>query len=264
MNKFLENPRTTSSLGFLLLPIVLILLCTLANVFAPATLQFPKPQLIFQDIFKSLSEQSVWSVLSNTLINLTKALSLSLFFGVLLGLFLGLNKSIWNLSQPTVDFFRSIPVTFLIPAVALLIGVTSANIVWILATYPCLLIIIFNVRAGISKQEPERVHSFHIISGSTNLLSRFFKVTFYEILPDIFSGFRIALSYDIVIITVLEYMRLGNKTGIGGLINDELQSLNYVRVYALTFIIGILGFVLNKFVEIIQQRFIHWSFYKDN
>jgi ABC-type nitrate/sulfonate/bicarbonate transport system permease component len=259
MNKLLQNPKSTSSLGFILLPIILILLCTLANIFAPATLQFPKPLGIFQDLLQSFTEQNVLSALGNTLFALFKAMCLSLFFGVLIGLFLGLNKNIWNLSQPTIDFFRSIPVTFLIPAVALLIGVTSANIVWILATYPCLLIMIFNVRAGISKQEPERVHSFYIISGSPNIFQRFFKVTFYEILPDIFSGFRIALSYCIVIITVLEYMRLGNKTGIGGLNNDELQNLNYVRVYALTFIIGILGFVLNKAIEIVQQKFAHWA-----
>lgn len=259
MNKLLQHPNSFTSLGFLLLPIILILLCTLANIFAPAALQFPKPQIIFQDIFKSFSEQSVLAALANTLVTLSKALVLSLVFGIVLGLFLGLNKSVWSLSQPTVDFFRSIPVTFLIPAVALLIGVTSENIIWILATYPCLLIIIFNVRAGITKQEPERVHSFYIISGSTNLLNRFIKVTFYEILPDIFSGFRIALSYCLVVITVLEYMRLGNKTGIGGLISDELQNLNYVRVYALTFIVGILGFTLNKIVEIIQNKFIHWA-----
>jgi len=259
MKNLFKNINVTTSFGFLILPVFLIILCVGVNLFAPATLQFPKPQIIFKDIFISFSEQSVLSALGNTLLNLSKALALSLFFGVIIGLFLGLSKNIWNLSQPTVDFFRSIPVTFLIPVVALLIGVTSANIIWILATYPCLLIMIFNVRAGISKQEPERVHSFYIISGSLNLFKRFFKVTFYEILPDIFSGFRITLSYCIVIITVLEYMRLGNKTGIGGLINDELQNLNYVRVYALTFIIGILGFVLNKVVEILQNKHIHWS-----
>lgn len=259
INKFMQNPKNTTFVGFLFLPVTLIVLCALANVLAPPTLQFPKPQVIFHDIFKSFSEEGVLAALGNTLVNLSKALSLSLFFGIIIGLFLGVNKNIWNLSQPTVDFFRSIPVTFLIPAVALLIGVTSENIVWILATYPCLLIIIFNVRAGIIRQESERVHSFYIISGSTNLFSRFFKVTSYEIVHDIFSGFRISLSYCIVIITVLEYMRLGNKTGIGGLINDELQNLNYVRVYALTLIIGIIGFVLNKLVELIQNKLIHWS-----
>jgi ABC-type nitrate/sulfonate/bicarbonate transport system permease component len=264
MDKFLQNPKTSFSLGFLVLPVFLVALCALANLFAPASLQFPKPQIIFLDIFKSLGDGNVLSALGNTLINLSKSLALSLSLGVIVGLFLGVNKSIWNLSQPTVDFFRSIPVTFLIPAAALLMGVTSSNIVWLLAAYPCLLIIIFNVRSGISRQEPERIHSFYIISGSTNLIKRFFKVTIYEILPDIFSGFRIALSYCIVIVTVLEYMRIGNKTGIGGLINDELQNLNYARVYGLTFIIGILGFLLNKAVELLQSRFAHWAISKND
>lgn len=259
MNRFFKNQKSTMFLGFILLPVFLIVLCVLANLFAPATLQFPNPLLIFQDIFNSLTEQEVLSSLGNTLISLSKAVTISLLLGVLIGLFLGLNNSVWNFSQPTIDFFRSIPVTFLIPAAALLIGSTSENIVWILATYPCLLIMIFNVRTGIIKQELERVHSFYIITGSKKLLQRFFKVTFYEILPDIFSGFRISLSYCIVIVTVLEYMRLGNSTGIGGLINDELQNQNYVRVYALTFIVGVLGYLLNKIIELMQQRFAHWA-----
>ena len=258
MNKFI-NPKISSTSGFVLLPVTIIILCSVGNLFAPATLQFPKPQYIFQDIIKAISDEYVLGVLSNTFISLSKALLCSLFFGVALGLLLGLNENICNYSQPTIDFFRSIPITFLIPAVALIIGVTSSNIIWILSTYPCILIIIFNVRVGISKQEPERVHSFYIISGSSNMFRRFYKVTLYEILPDIFSGFRIALSYCIVIITVLEYMRLGNKIGIGGLINDEMQNLNYTRVYALTIIIGLLGFLLNKMVEVIQKKYIHWS-----
>jgi ABC-type nitrate/sulfonate/bicarbonate transport system permease component len=262
MNKFLRNPKSTTTLGFLLLPIVLIFLCVIGNIFAPATLQFPKPLLIFQEVIKSFCEHSVLYPLANTLFSLLKVLALSLFLGIAVGLFLGLNERIWNLSQPTIDFFRSIPVTFLIPAVALLIGVTSENIIWILATYPSSLIIIFNIRAGVSnleKPEYERLHSFYIISGTTNVLSRFFNVTFYEILPYLFTGFRIALSYSIVIITVLEYMRLGNSLGIGGLINDELQNLDYVHVYALIFIIGILGYLLNKIVELLQNKFIHWG-----
>ena len=163
------------------------------------------------------------------------------------------------MSQPTIDFFRSIPVTFLIPAFALLIGVTSSNIIWLLATYPCMLIIVFNVRVGLSKLESERILSYRIISGSSNPIKKFFKVTLFEILPSISTGFRIALSYCIVIVTVLEYMKLGNRAGIGGLINDELGNLNYTRVYALIFLIGFIGFLLNKIVEILDFIFLRWS-----
>lgn len=260
MNKFIYSQKVFTVLGFLLLPAMLISLSKLVNLFAPETLRFPEPIKIYNAIFSVLTEETCLEALTQTFIALSKAMTISLVLGIGIGLFLGLNRKIWSLSQPTIDFFRSIPVTFLIPAAALLIGSTSPKIIWVLATYPCLLIIIFSVRTGIIKQEPERVHSFYIICGSSNLIQRFFKVTIYEILPDIFSGFRIALSYCLVIVTVLEYMRLGNITGLGGLINDELQNMNYDRVYALTFVIGFLGFILNKTIEYLQQKLLHWNF----
>lgn len=187
---------------------------------------------------------------------------LSVSFGVVLGFILGYSISSWRLSQPTIDFFRSIPVTFLIPSATLLVGVTSPNIVWMLATYPCVLIMVLNVRAGLSKQETERMFSFSIISGSLNPIKRFFKVTLREILPDISTGFRISLSYCIVIVTVLEYASLGNNgsnPGIGKLVSEEAEKLNYPMVYALIFLIGFIGFALNKIIEIFDYFFLHWS-----
>ncbi|MBK9721987.1 MAG: ABC transporter permease subunit [Saprospiraceae bacterium] len=251
-----------SSLGFLILPLVLVILCVIVNQFAPQKLQFPEPKYIFKDLLFSITDKSILIILGNTFKNILIALFVSFVFGVFFGLILGYNRKVWNLSQPTVDFFRSIPVTFLIPATALLLGVTSSNIVWILSTYPCILIMILNVRAGLTKQERERVLSFSMINGATKPLKIFFKVTIFEILPDISTGFRIALSYCIVIVTVLEYLNLGNNgnsPGIGKLISQEADNLNYTRVYALIFLIGFIGFFLNKIVEILDYSILHWS-----
>ncbi|MDP1764106.1 MAG: hypothetical protein Q8L07_09495 [Sediminibacterium sp.] len=262
MKKFLRNPNLIFVLGFLVLPAFLIFLCIVVNLFAPVSLNFPKPQLIFSDLAKSLTEQKVLLALTNTFKNVFTALILSFLSGIFAGILLGHSRKVWNLSQPTIDFFRSIPVTFLIPVTALLIGVTSSNIVWILAAYPCMLIMILNVRAGLSKQETERVLAYSIISGSTNPVKKFFRVTLFEILPDVSTGFRIALSYCIVIVTVLEYMNIGNNgsnPGIGKLISEEAELLHYPRVYALIFLIGFIGFLLNKAVELFDYFFLHWA-----
>jgi ABC-type nitrate/sulfonate/bicarbonate transport system permease component len=259
VNRLLQKPKKYSLFGFLVLPIILILVCFLISFFAPEKTRFPTPTKIGQEILNSLVDKNVWLALKNTFSNLAKSLIVSLIGGITFGYLLGYNKKVWSVSQPTIDFFRSIPVTFLIPATALIIGVTSHNIIWFLAMYPCMLIIIFSIRSGISKQEPERLHSFKVISGNNNFITRFFKVTFYETLPDLFAGFRISISYSIVVITVLEYLSLGNGQGIGGLVNNEQTNQNLPRVYALLFIIGTIGFLLNKITETIQARYIHWS-----
>jgi len=260
MKNYFKKPKYSVALGFILLPMILILLCFIINLFAPPKLQFPQPSTIFSDILLSLSEKSVLQALKNTLLNVFIALAVSFFFGILFGLLLGFNSRRWNLSQPTVDFFRSIPVTFLIPATALLFGIQSIKNVWLLASYPCMLIMVLNVRAGLNKLETERTLSFCIISGSTNPFKKFFKVTLFEILPDISTGFRIALSYCIVIVTVLEYTLVGSENlGIGYLVYDEFNRFNYVRVYSFIFLIGFIGFLLNKIAELIDYYLFRWS-----
>ncbi|MBK8554448.1 MAG: hypothetical protein IPL65_01160 [Lewinellaceae bacterium] len=245
------------------MPVVLILICYLINIFAPATLKFP-PHLILNEIFLLFKDTSFQNALFQTLYSTFISLFLAIVIGTFLGYLLGYNQTIWNLSQPTIDFFRSIPVTFLIPIATLLLGVSDSRIIWILSTYPCILIIIFSVRGGITLQEPERLHFYKIISGKSNLVSRFLHVTLFETLPHIFSGFRISLSYCLVIVTVLEYLRLGNKLGIGGLVNNELEMQHYPKVYALVFIIGFIGFLLNKSTEYLQHRYFNWSISEPN
>jgi ABC-type nitrate/sulfonate/bicarbonate transport system permease component len=262
MKRILYNPKIVFALGFLVLPVFLFLLGVVLNLFAPEELKFPTPSVIFGEVINTLREAKVWKILGNTLLNVTIALLVAFFFGVFFGIVLGRSNRAWNLSQPTLDFFRSIPVTFLIPASALLLGVTSQSMIWVLASYPCMLIMILNVRAGLTKQESERVLSYSIISGNSSPIKRFFRVTIYEILPDVSTGFRIALSYSIVIVTVLEYMNIGNNgsnPGIGKLISEEAENTSYARVYSLIFIIGLIGFLLNKTVEVLDSIFFRWS-----
>lgn len=229
------------------------------NLIAPPSLKFPKPVEIITQLFQLLKDKEVINAIGITIFTLTKSLLVSITIGILLGYLLGYNLKVWNTSQPTVDFFRSIPVTFLIPVSALLLGINNTNIIWLLSSYPGVLVMIFSVRTGIMKQEPERLHFFKIISYNNNFIARFIKVTFFETLPDLFSGFRISLSYGLVIVTVLEYMRLGNQLGLGGLVNDELEKQHYSSVYAFILLIGFIGFFLNKITEVIQNKYIHWS-----
>lgn len=244
--------------GFLVLPFVIILLCYVVNLFTTDPLKAPHPVLIFNDLLNFLSDKNGLAVLQTTLVTVLISLSVSIFVGIILGIFLGSNDKVWNLSQPTVDFFRSIPVTFLIPITVILIARDSPHVIWILGTYQCILTMILTTRSGIVKQENERILYYDIISGSSNKIKKFFHVTFFEILPDLSTGFKVALSQSIVIITILEFMNFGNKIGIGKLVNIELHNSNFTRVYALTFLIGLIGFLLNKIVEFLDYKIIHW------
>ena len=255
--KIFEKSKLTIA-GFVALPIFVTLLCYVINWFAPNSPKSPNVVLIFHDFLNFLSDENAMSVLKNTLSSIFISISVSVLVGIVLGIALGSNDKVWKLSQPSVDFFRSIPVTFLIPITVSLISRESPNVVWLMATYQCILTMILTIRAGYVKQEAERVFYYSIISGSKNGFKKFFNVTLFEILPDVATGFKVALSQSIVIVTILEFMNFGNKIGIGKLVNVELHRDNFIRVYTLTIVIGLLGFLLNKIVELLEHRLIHW------
>jgi ABC-type nitrate/sulfonate/bicarbonate transport system permease component len=80
-------------------------------------------------------------------------------------------------------------------------------------------------------------------------------VTFFEVLPYFIAGFKISLSYAIVIVTVLEYMQMGNETGLGTLVYNEMEQLNYKRVYSIIIIVGLIGYILNQLIGRISQKY---------
>jgi ABC-type nitrate/sulfonate/bicarbonate transport system permease component len=203
-----------------------------------------------------------------------RTLGVSLFFALVLGLFFGFlfgSKKQWAYTQPTVDFLRSIPVTFLIPVLAILYGSSNILNIYLLTIYPTSLMVMFGVRTGIMKRDIERLHFFTVISSKRKtvrcmvafvLYVEKIKLLLFETFPDIFSGFRVALSYGLVVVTVLEYMHIGvseETCGIGTLLDREMTNHATINIFALVFLIGTIGFLLNGIAETIQRKWIHWS-----
>lgn len=251
-----SNPKIkTFFLGLLILPIVLAILFSLLKLFSPAIIQFPNVIEIYTDFFQSFLDLSVLNAMLSTAKLVLISSLVSVFFGIILSFLLNINKRVLSVFEPTLDFLRSIPVTFFIPAFAVILGISSPNIVWILAAIPSTLIIIINVSYGIKQQNLNRLHHYYLISGKNSKVSGFGKVTFHEVLPYFIAGFKIALSYAIVIVTVLEYMQMGNETGLGTLVYNEMEHLNYKRVYSIIIIVGLIGYVFNQLIDKSLKRY---------
>ena len=267
--KNIVNKIPKSVCGILILAGVLLLvystICLWVKIDIYNSTKMPSVFDIVTRFFLQFADFNVLKALGITL----RTLGISLLWAVGIGLSLGFlfgGKKQWAYTQPTVDFLRSIPVTFLIPILAIIFGSGDTINIYLLTIYPTSLLIMFGVRTGKQKQDLERLHFFDVIASNKMQPSIYriekIKLTLYETLPDIFSGFRVALSYGLVIVTVLEYMHIGiseNSIGIGTLLDKENINHENVNVFALVLLIGVIGFVLNKGAELIQYKLIHWS-----
>ena len=71
--------------------------------------------------------------------------------------------------------------------------------------------------------------------------------------PHILSGLRLALGISWIILVPAEY--LGINSGLGYLINDARDTMEYDRIMALVLAIGILGFLLDGMFILIRKPF---------
>ena len=77
-------------------------------------------------------------------------------------------------------------------------------------------------------------------------------------LPQTFIGLRTALSLSLIVIVVTE-MFIGTNIGLGRRIIDAQYVYNIKEMYAAIFITGLLGYLLNALVLLLERRLIHWA-----
>jgi putative hydroxymethylpyrimidine transport system permease protein len=264
MKKLIKKNGFYSIVGLISIPVIMVLIAYFLKYVVFGIGVFPSPITIFKTTFLELLHAEVRKAIWYTISNVLLASSCAFVLGVLLGFIISRKDNIWLISQPGIDFFRSIPVTFIIPLAALLLGGSSSkSIIPFLTFYPAFLIMLIQVRSGVAKQNPERLHSFIVINGGNSKWATFWHVTFFESLPEIITGLRITITYCLVIVTVLEYSSfgpMGNRKGLGYLIFELVNNSDFSnpRIYAYTFLVGLLGFSMNKFIEMYQYKLIHW------
>jgi ABC-type nitrate/sulfonate/bicarbonate transport system permease component len=233
--------------------------------------RFPSPIEIFR-AFPHLDElnfqQQVFAgaALWTTLRRVLLATLISAVCGGLFALLLSWRHWLWGTSQATIDLLRSVPVTFFVPVVVLAVGNSLACLPWLLAAIPCSLIMLLQVRQGIVGIDKARIHTFHVLAGSSGVVARLRYVIIPEIAPEFIAGMRLACSYAIVVVSVLEYFYVGShETGFGLLVAQVAQNTpNDPKMFAGILVFGLIGLVLNKTLELIETYVTRWKYDHDH
>ncbi|HRY82267.1 MAG TPA: ABC transporter permease [Candidatus Moranbacteria bacterium] len=215
----------------------------------------PKITAVFSSlqeiIFSEYGLKNIFSTLGRVLIGFFIALS----FSVPLGIFLGVFKKIYESLEWFIDFFRSIPVTAMFPLFLIFFGFGDASKI-AMGAWACGFIILVNTISGVWNSKPNRE-----IMAKTKKASYFqilTKITFFEALPFIFTGIKIGVSWNLIVVIVAE-MFIGTRYGLGRLIYDSSITLDTPMVFSGIIIIGLIGYFLNQFILILERKIIHWQ-----
>lgn len=179
---------------------------------------------------------------------------LATLIGIPLGLFIGYFVKIQGYLEFIIDFFRAMPSPVLIPLSLVIFGIGDTSKI-VVAVFSVSLIIIVNTIYGVKNIKKTRKLVFKVIHSTKS--QEFKKLILPEASPFIISGLRTALSINLIIIIVTE-MLIGTHFGLGYIIQVEQLMYNIPEMYSYIIVAGILGFLLNKLIIVIEKKYLFW------
>jgi NitT/TauT family transport system permease protein len=171
-----------------------------------------------------------------------------------LGLALGRIRILRQLLDPTISLLRPIPVTAWLPLSMIFFGLgpnAAIFLVFLGAFYPILLNTVFGVRSV----DPRLFEAAAMLGCSGPAMFR--QVMLPAALPAIFNGLRVAHGFAWILIVVGEMT--GVPTGLGSVIMDGRTLSRTDLVITGMIVIGVAGFVTDRIIVTISNRFLAWS-----
>ena len=222
-----------------------------AKVGVKDAMLYPAPENVF-NIFVTDYEKILEGV-GSSLRLMGLAFALALFFGVGLGLIVGLSDRLSSTVMPIVRVISPIPPIIYSPyAVALLPSFRAAFIFVI--TMTIFWSIFMNMVLSVRQIDRKIMDSARTLN--LNQSSMILHVLLPYSLPGIINSVSVSVSTSFLVLTAAEM--IGATSGLGWYIKYNADFANFTKVIAGIFVIGVVVTVLNALISLVTRLLIRW------
>ncbi len=189
---------------------------------------------------------SVFASLRRILVGIFIASVLGFPTGILIGFY----PKLRGLSYSPLQFVRMISPLSWMP-IALLLFVSFESSVYFLIVMATICPIILNTTIGVLSINPQWIKMAKNQGATDFQLIR--TIVIPSSVPVMFTSLRMALGVAWIVLVPAEFLGISN--GLGYLINDARDTMEYDKLMAMIIAIGILGFILDHFFQNLQHKF---------
>lgn len=196
-----------------------------------------------------------WEDLIATLFRALAGLSLAVTVGVPVGFLVGASPAMRFLGLPTIDFFRSIPVTTLYPVVVLTLGIGNLGKVG-MVFLACVFVLALHAATAVDQLSQVRHHTAALFGANGLWITT--NIILLEALPNLLTGTRVGVGLALIVSTLTE-MFMGAGEGMGQTLMEAYSVYDLGKMYAYITALGILGFILNQLLQGAEARAHSWK-----
>lgn len=215
---------------------------------------FPGPDRTWDALIRAASSGALGPRIMATVWRMLAGWLLASMIGIAVGACIGSSRRLHQLLGPTLEFLRPLPASATIPIFIVLMGLSEAMILSVIAfgaVWPMLLATVH----GFEAVEPQLYEVAKILQLSRRDIV--FKIGLPSAAPDIISGLRLSLTVALILTVVCEML-----VGVDGLGSWTLVSARAFRspdLYAGVVLLGIIGYVGAAALSLLAGRILVWK-----
>jgi nitrate/nitrite transport system permease protein len=259
MNSFTRE-KLEKRIGLLVLPLIGGALVIFAWAVASSTIatNLPSPartweasRLYITEPFEKRGEldQGILRFTWYSLMRVAKGYTIAILLGTPLGFLLGMSKFFSSSFDPIVQILRPVSPLAWLPLGLVLFGKPEPAGTFTIAMcsmWPTVL----NTALGVRSVPQDYLNVAKVLKLSR--LKTMVKIMVPAAMPYMFTGFRLSLGIAWLVIVAAEM--LTGAPGVGGFLWQEYNSLIYEHIILCILTIGIVGFVLDRLMGIVEKR----------
>ena len=216
-------------------------------------LWFPGPDRSFAKLWEWIATGALWQPLGSTVWRMFAGWLAACVVGISLGAAIASSAAARRLVQPSAEFLRPLPASAVLPPAILILGLSDAMIVFVVA-FGCVWPILLGAIQGFRSLDPRLVEVSRLMN--FNSWTRAWKFQLPAALPDIFAGMRVSIAIALIV-TVASEM-LSSQPGIGYLMLVAARAFRSADIFAGIIVLGALGFLTNYAVQRLEERLLRW------
>lgn len=184
---------------------------------------------------------------------ITAAVLISLLLGSVIGLWIGMSKKADELITPIVYILYPLPKIAFLPILMILFGLGDAPKIMLI-----IIVIIFQIiiaaRDGVKEIPKELFYS--VLSLGLSKAGVYRHLIIPAVLPKIITSLRISVGVSISILFFGE--NFATTYGIGYFIMNSWLMVNYVEMFSGILALSIMGLLLFKLIDILENKLCRW------
>ncbi|TWH64104.1 sulfonate transport system permease protein [Azomonas agilis] len=214
----------------------------------------PPPSLVLESLLQLWHSGDLWRELSISLERVLIGFVLGSAAGLLLGIGMGLSRTLEAYVLPSFQAISQVPVLGWIPLLMMLVGIDE-SLKYLVIAKAVMVPITLNALAGIRNIPKGYLEVAQVYQ--LGLAQRLRRVILPAALPSLFTGVRFALTKGWIALVTVEL--LASSEGIGYLMVDGRQMFQLDLVIVGMLVIGVVGLLLDQGLAWVEMRLQRWQ-----